>query len=595
MKQQLLFLLLVLFCFSCQTEEEAYSTSTVSGLETNAAFIKLADYASPIAGELSIQTDLPEVMVRWNSKEICNLDTTLTRLTVKNGEAKLPIKWSKKKDDGSYGPDYLAYKAGVQLIAGKYSKYVPLVWADRVDSTKIIESIPLTRAGGALPRVTEIAMIPTEVHMTEEEGAAMRIELNDVPSAILDISGIRENMNIDVSSFDSFLLESTTLHFNWNSKGAPAFPFSAPIVVMADEIFLSGTVNFAPKIILSVEPKELTLKHASGSTASSQVITNDVQGWRASSNVNWLSVTPEGMNGDWVTVEALSSPKTAPRSGKVIVTSKSDPMISDTIIVTQKGISRVNVMTIGNTAIGGTQVGNAAPSVLYADGLYPLLTNENNFGTNGKVGYELSFYNYYNGFDDERDYAAAADILRENNINIVCLYGKRGYGPSRAQVREILSWLDESQDRGLIFSFDNDSTMINLLTELKLGSFSIGGGTELFKVVAVPSQSKINDIVNDGPFGPISASAYNAIDDAYGNIGSAACTNAGFIPVMRDARIRFMVGVNPQKRIIFQGDTRFGSLDVLNTNGSMSPTTQGAYPQLMGNLWAYLCKLIIPE
>ena len=64
---------------------------------------------------------------------------------------------------------------------------------------------------------------------------------------------------------------------------------------------------------------------------------------------------------------------------------------------------------------------------------------------------------------------------------------------------------------------------------------------------------------------------------------------------MRDAQNRIVIGVNPQKRIVFQGDTRFGSFDVLNTDGTMAPTCKGAYPQLMGNLWAYLCNLILHE
>ena len=591
--KQILFLILIIISFSCKTDEDSFMPAT-SGFETSADFIKLADQSTSTAGEISIRTNQPEVTVKWNTKAICNLDTTITKLTVNNGMVNLPIKWTEALAKGAYGPENSAYRAGVQLIAGEYSKYIPLIWADGVDSTKIISSIPRTRAGDIMPRVSEIVMIPSEIRMTEERGGSMRIELHDIPYAILDISAIREDMNIDVSSFDPILMESTTLNFGWGPNGAPSFAFSVPIIVMADEIMQIGTINFTPKVTISVESSMLTLKHSKGSTASTKVITNDTQGWRASAEVNWLSVTQEGVNGDSITITALTSSKFK-RTGKVIIQSKTEPTVTDTITVTQKGIFHVNVMTVGNTAIGGEKVGSITPTLSYAEGLYPLLTNENNFGSDGSAGFEFSFYNYYNGLDNDSDYVATADLLSDYNINIVCLYGKKGCGPNIKQVREILSWLNESSDRGLIFSFDNDSTMNNLLTELELSNWKIGGGANRISIVATSSQSAVDGIVNSGPFGSISNCSYNAIDNDYGNISRQIGISAGFIPVMRDAQNRIVIGVNPQKHIVFQGDTRFGSFDVLNTDGTMAPTCKGAYPQLMGNLWAYLCNLILHE
>lgn len=590
--KQILFLLMILIGFSCKTNEDDFISAS-SGFETNADFIKLTDMATSTAGELSIRTNQPEVTVKWNTKAICNLDTTITKLTVKNGMVNLPIKWAETLAKGVYGLENHAYRAGVQLIAGEYSKYIPLIWADGVDSTEIISSIPVTRAGDIMPRVSEIAMIPTEIRMTEENGDSMRIELNDIPYAILDISAIREDMNIDVSSFDPILMESTTLYFEWGGNGAPSFAFSAPIIVMADEIMQIGTINFIPKVTISVESSMLTLKHSKGSTASTKVITNDTQGWTASADVNWLSVTQEGINGDSIMVTSLT-PSKFKRVGKVIIHSKTEPTVTDTITVTQKGIFHVNVMTVGNTAIGGEKVGSTTPTLSYVEGLYPLLTNESNFGLDGNAGFELSFYNYYNGLDNDSDYVVTDDMLSEYDINILCLYGKKGYGPNTKQVEEILSWLSKSPDRGLIFSFDNDSTMNNLLTELKLFDRKVGGGTDRIHITSASSPI-INDIVYAGPFGAINNCSFSAIDNEYGNISRQSGAFAGFYPILMDAQNRIIIGVNPQKRIIFHGDTRFGSFDVLNTDGSMDPTNKGAYPQLMGNLWTYLCNLILHE
>ena len=81
---------------ACQNEETE-SVERVSGLQIATDFIKLSDDSTEVAGELIIQSSLSEVSLKWNTDSVCNLDTTVTFLPVKNGRCSLPIKWKENK------------------------------------------------------------------------------------------------------------------------------------------------------------------------------------------------------------------------------------------------------------------------------------------------------------------------------------------------------------------------------------------------------------------------------------------------------------------------------------------------------------------
>lgn len=104
-----------------------------------ADFLKLADNGTDIAGALSIVSDSKDIQLIWNTDSICNLDTSLTSISSQNGKYILPIKWQKHLSDSTFAPEGVAYKAGVKIIAGEYSKYVPLIWAEQIDTTKVLE------------------------------------------------------------------------------------------------------------------------------------------------------------------------------------------------------------------------------------------------------------------------------------------------------------------------------------------------------------------------------------------------------------------------------------------------------------------------
>lgn len=238
------FFLLVFVFYGCNDIEESSSVDSKRPLAVSAQFLKLSD-DNNIAGELSIISSMDEVHVKWNTDSICNLDTTQTVVYMKNGTGRLPIKWEKQQENGKYGPEYVAYKAGVLLTDGENSKYVPLVWSEKIDSTKIVESIPFTRSvDSPLPRVAQIQMIPTTVHMNYQNGGVMYVKLDETPFAVLDISNITSDMNIDMSQIPTSITSSQLVNFRWNANGAPSLSFTAQIIAYGEGITQIGAVTY---------------------------------------------------------------------------------------------------------------------------------------------------------------------------------------------------------------------------------------------------------------------------------------------------------------------------------------------------------------
>lgn len=234
------------FFFSCTNEDEA-SVNIASGLETSADLLKLVDNGTFIAGELSITSDVPDVKLVWNTNEACNLDTTISSITVKNGRYILPIKWQKSISDGKFGPEGIAYKAGVQIMAGKYSKYVPLIWAEKVDTTKVMESIPATRAvESIMPRLVQIELTPTMANMNDKIGASVHVSLKNADFVVFDWSELNSDTNIDMSLLPNYITSSQFIDFKWTSNGSPTHGFTINYYVHTEGITQPGIVTFTP-------------------------------------------------------------------------------------------------------------------------------------------------------------------------------------------------------------------------------------------------------------------------------------------------------------------------------------------------------------
>lgn len=679
---------------ACQNEEDSGFSNRNSKLEVGSDFIKLSDDSTGIAGQLVIQSNLPEVHLEWNIDSLCNLDTTHNVLSMKNGRCSLPIKWKQKLGNGNYGPDGIAYKAGVKITAGEYSKYVPLIWADEVDSVKIKESLVSTRAAGdVMPVVAGVKIFPTTLTLSEENGGTMSIDLNGDPFAILDFSEFTSDMNLDLSNFPTSITENTLLNFKWKTGGAPAFEFTARLVVMVSGMSLHGVVQYlkaaspitisasptsliigggqgakassvittndtqgwnasvtegnwftvtpsgtsgsslevtslspnttgvartgtitvtsksnpsskvtitvtqAPmtNITLSANPVNLKLGTSSGSSASTIITTNDPLGWTAVSSASWLSVTASGVNGSTLTVSSNSIGSS--RTATVTVTSKTDPGKSITITVTQGGVNVVKVMSIGGLALGGgVKVGPVnSTGYAYINGLTTLLNY--NFGPNSAAPCVFSYYNYYCGGmvpypNESKDFASAVSALRQYDIDIACLFCDWEAGPTIGQANELLAWVDEKPSRCLIFAFDYTNGLVGLTSALGLYDRKMGGGLGNSVTNVSYNDPTFQSIMINGPFGNIYGSTFRVVDGIYGNVSLQSCQSAGFVPILQDTQGRIVAGVNPSKRIVFHGETQFCQTGVVNTNGTLTPTVYGAYPQFIANIWAWMCNQV---
>lgn len=231
--------------YSCGNEETP-SVNAAKGLEISANFLKLVDDGTELAGELSIFSDSENIQLIWNTDSICNLDTSQISISSCNGKCTLPIKWKEKLPEGSFGPEGIAYKAGVKIISGEYAKYVPLVWAEKIDTTKILESItPITRSvNDDLPRIAQITMVPSTVNMNYEIGGSMYIGLSNLSFATIDVSDFSSEMNINTSLIPNYITTSQMLNFKWNPNGHPSFSFAANIIAKAEGIVQTGIVKY---------------------------------------------------------------------------------------------------------------------------------------------------------------------------------------------------------------------------------------------------------------------------------------------------------------------------------------------------------------
>lgn len=174
MRAHFIYLLLALLAFTaCSEDYEESPTVQINekGFEPNVSFLRLQDDSTDVAGILNIATNSKHIELRWVVSSECNLDTTVTLENLANGKYRLPIKWIKKSNEGTYGPAYTAFCAGVRILDGEQNKYVPLIWADEVDTVKVMKYIEgmqvKTRAGEteeyAVNEITICAEMPIQL------------------------------------------------------------------------------------------------------------------------------------------------------------------------------------------------------------------------------------------------------------------------------------------------------------------------------------------------------------------------------------------------------------------------------------------------
>lgn len=234
--------------WSCTNEDESYTDKVSHGLGIEAEFLKLSDNGTVNAGTLLITADVPEVKVQWNTNGSYNIDTVQTVVKISGGKGTLPIRWREKGENGLYGPSNMAYNAGVMVTAGQQSQYVPLIWAEKVDTTCVLRNLSRTRAATAvMPRTEDITFIPAVLPLNDTKGGTGLVLLNNVDLVLFNYANLNASQHIDMSLLPDTIQSNRSLEFKWTAEGAPTVGFDV-------EIYAYATTGYSTSLRITYTP-----------------------------------------------------------------------------------------------------------------------------------------------------------------------------------------------------------------------------------------------------------------------------------------------------------------------------------------------------
>lgn len=250
------FYLFALLAFFACNEEERFAPNSQGGnslLATKADFVHLQNSKAGLAGMLEISTKEPTVGLRWNVPKGCNIDTTVTSLSVANGKVNLPIKWDKMSVDSTYAPSDKIFEAGVLVTAKDYSKYIRLFWTEQLDSANV-EKAPVfygTAKDAVLPKAEYLKIEPSIIYMYKDTSTynftvstsnySLRANKEDVEHENLT-NGINVDVSTITTNYNGYDVPNK-LSIGWTEAGAPEKSFVTHILFSATSN-LYGYVHF---------------------------------------------------------------------------------------------------------------------------------------------------------------------------------------------------------------------------------------------------------------------------------------------------------------------------------------------------------------
>lgn len=333
----------------CENKDEI---STGSGSLLNvSSIVRLANDSTQMAGALAIPYSGLKVDLKWNVPE-CNIDTSQTTAFAENGICKIPIKWLQRDSTGNYAPKSKAFDGGLMISDGNISKYVHLIWADKIDSVKIMqESNVTTRSGEALPRAVVLEVTPLTLNMDKVVGGAVYVEFSGIAGVLVDQNYISESTNIVKDSIPVFLSTPRLIHLKWIDGIAPADNFSTQLRFMAGNImkttYINYTVPVEPPLIwtlISSNPANGSTLPSTYTEVSVQVRTN--RRWSVESSVSEDSPvidTTTGIGDKTLTIHISANTTGAARSVTVLVKSQNE--LKETLSFIQPAVNEGDVGT----------------------------------------------------------------------------------------------------------------------------------------------------------------------------------------------------------------------------------------------------------
>lgn len=235
------FLCVVLFLLSCKSETEEYKNAE-KALDVP-EYVLLQDDSTNVAGHLQIKSSASEVNLKWNVPANCNLDTTQSVASIVEGELLLPIHWNERVNN-TFGPIDKVFNVGVTISTNRFTKYVPLLWTQEIDSLSLHESIH-SRAVGVASAPVVLTAIPELIPMDREFGSAVVVYFTGTPAVSIDISSIAPSTNIDKGLIPLTLLETgKEIPIKWNTSGAPEFGFTTQLRISAPGIIMPVPISY---------------------------------------------------------------------------------------------------------------------------------------------------------------------------------------------------------------------------------------------------------------------------------------------------------------------------------------------------------------
>lgn len=378
MRKILLGLVILLAFFACNDDHvleqqpakvEAHtgvmSRITASGLGVDKEVLYLQDDSTRLAGQLHITANTPEVSLRWNFVDTCNVDTTRTHLALQNGMAKLDIKWDKILERGNFGPDATAFDGGVLISDGESSVYVHLIWTE--NPVPALANKILTRSAyeaSQMERATFVTMTPNELNLNSYNGGIARLRSNGLDYIFFQYDKIGAFTNISLAGLPEYVEDNSDkiLSFRWKGgyDAAPANNFKVPYLVIGEPSGVTTTAwlkyTVAEDDTLAVTPNELEFNPLGGSAVVT-VVTNDEEWIVTSKNIpNWIQKSVERGSKGTSTLSFTVSENTTllDRAYTVYLATTSK---SKGIIITQKGV--ISSLTVNPQSFSGINANGA--------------------------------------------------------------------------------------------------------------------------------------------------------------------------------------------------------------------------------------------
>lgn len=323
------------------------SRATTSGLGVDQQILFLEDDGTREAGKIAVTANVPEVSIRWNVLDSCNLDTTRTYLTMLNGKANLDIKWEKMYENGNFAPGAKAFDLGVLLSDGSSSIYVHLILSkdQNVENFSTVLTRSFSEASVMAPR-TSMACYPDHINMAESFGGYTWLETIDAAPVGLFFDKIGTFTNIDYTGIPKIFkteADFEEINFPWNASGAPDTDFETSFTItglrsgLSMEVPITYYKQNAPT--LTVAPNTFEVP-ATGQTVTAQIKTDQTK-WDLQDLNNipdWITYTPStggtGMSG----INLIIAPNVTmePRYATLIIKSGA---LKKGIDITQLGIT----------------------------------------------------------------------------------------------------------------------------------------------------------------------------------------------------------------------------------------------------------------